>query len=173
MKTISTVSAITDAAQVQQFLTEAEREARFTPTRDTLELRLKRIAKRKAYTIGRLYAGESYLCDTLEPTWRDIARGGTGRKVKGKTAIPEGRYPVVVTRSPKFGKWLPLLLGVPQFEGVRIHSGNRPEDTEGCILVGRNRRKGMVLESRATMALLMALLTRAREMGKALWITVE
>ena len=88
-----------------------------------MELILTRIAKRKAYTIGRLsileevideyQAGtaERYFCDTLEPTWRDYEHGAY--KVKGRSAIPEGRYAVVISYSPKFKAWLPILLGGP------------------------------------------------------------
>ena len=92
-----------------------------------MELTLKRIAKRKAYTIGRLEVDGQPFCDTLEPTWRDIGWGRPGRKVKGRTAIPDGRYPVVITKSPKFDAWLPLLVGVPMFKGVRIHAYNVPK----------------------------------------------
>ena len=138
-----------------------------------MDLKLKRIARQTGYTIGRLYVVEpddglpdgeklTYLTDTLEPQWRDL---------KGRTAIPEGRYPLVVTRSPRFGKWLPLLMRVPGFEGVRIHSGNTAADTQGCILVGENRKKGMVLSSRAAMERLMRLLD-GRKAGEAVWITV-
>ena len=114
-----------------------------------MEIKLTRIARRKDYTIGRMEIDNENICDTLEPTWRDLAHGG--RMQKGNTAIPEGRYALVVTKSPKFKKWLPLLLGVPGFDGVRIHSGNTPKDTQGCILVGQNRKKGMVLNSRIAM----------------------
>ena len=113
-----------------------------------MELILERIAKRKTYTIGRLYirrrvddeylagTADDYFCDTLEPTWRDYANGAY--KVKGRSAIPEGRYAVVISFSPKFKQWLPILLGVPKFEGIRIHAGNTSADTEGCILIGKN-----------------------------------
>ncbi|MBQ2589846.1 MAG: hypothetical protein II576_11395, partial [Prevotella sp.] len=118
-----------------------------------MELVLKRIAKKKGYTIGKLYVrqpiideylrGEKliYICDTLEPQWRDYAKGA--RKIKGKSAIPEGRYPVVITYSPKFKQWLPLLVNVPMFSGIRIHAGNDAvNDSQGCILVGENRVRG-------------------------------
>ena len=148
-----------------------------------MELVLTRIAKRKTYTIGRLaiveriddeyLAGEKevYFCDTLEPTWRDYAHGG--RKIKGCSAIPEGRYAVVISYSPKFKSWLPILLGVPMFSGIRIHAGNCSEDTEGCILVGRNLKKGMVLNSTIWLHRLKQKIVEAKDRGEAVWITIK
>ena len=149
----------------------------------TMELILTRIAKRKTYTIGRLAireqiddeyrAGEAetYFCDTLEPTWRDYGNGA--RKIKGRSAIPEGRYAVVISYSPKFKKWLPILLGVPLFEGIRIHAGNTEKDTEGCILVGENRKVGMVLNSNIWLKRLKDKIVEAKDRGEAVWITVR
>jgi len=62
-------------------------------------------------------------------------------KVYGKTAIPTGRYRVKLTYSPRFKRILPILISVPGFAGIRIHSGNSHEDTEGCLLPGSNYRK--------------------------------
>ena len=139
-----------------------------------MELVLTRIAKRKTYTIGRLEiegAGENlYFCDTLEPTWRDYAHGG--RKVKGRSAIPEGRYAVVISWSPKFKAWLPILLGVPNFSGIRIHAGNTAADTEGCILVGRNTEVGKVTDSRRTLYRLMQVIDH-RDEGEPVFIEIE
>ena len=150
-----------------------------------MELVLKRIAKKKDYTIGRLsirervddeyLAGERdvYLCDTLEPTWRNIGWGKKGRKVAGKTAIPEGRYPVVTfTYSKKFEKWLPLLLGVPMFKGIMIHAGNTVEDTQGCILVGENLKKGMVFNSNKCLKRVKEKIVEAKETGEGVWIVI-
>lgn len=148
-----------------------------------MELILERIAKRKTYTIGRLYiqkrvddeflAGteNQYLCDTLEPTWRDYEHGAY--KVKGRSAIPEGRYAVVISWSPRFKQWLPILLGVPKFEGIRIHAGNTAADTEGCILVGKNRQVGKVLDSRIWLRRLKQKIVEAKEKGEAVWITIK
>ncbi len=138
-----------------------------------MELTLTRIAKRPTYTIGRLEADGAYLCDTLEPTRRDIGWGGKGKKVMGRTAIPEGRYPVVITWSPKFAEWLPLLLHVPMFEGIRIHAGNTAADTAGCILPGENRKVGHVLNSRIWVHRIKKRITEAKERGEGVWITVR
>ena len=152
-----------------------------------MELILERIAKRKTYTIGHLYilrqivdeysSGETkdYLCDTLEPTWRDYANGAY--KVKGRSAIPEGRYAVAISYSPKFKQWLPILLGGPEFnrkwQGVRIHAGNTANDTEGCILVGKNREVGKVLDSRIWLHRLKQKIVEARARGETVWLNVE
>ena len=131
-------------------------------------LTLTRIAKRADYTIGRLEDKNGIkICDTLEPTWRDYKGGEL--KVPRKSAVPEGTYPVVVTKSKKFGKYLPLLVGVPGFEGIRIHSGNTVNDTEGCILVGQNLIKGKVLLSRLTLEKLMRLI----ENEKRIFLTIK
>ena len=152
-----------------------------------MELILTRIAKRKTYTIGRLYiqkhvddeylAGteKEYFCDTLEPTWRDYEHGAY--KVKGRSAIPEGRYAVVISYSPKFKQWLPILLGGPEFnrkwQGIRIHAGNTAADTEGCILVGKNREVGKVLDSRIWLHRLKQKIVEAKDKGEAVWITIK
>lgn len=165
-----------------------------------MELILRRIAKKKGYTIGRLYikseetkdkpitphsegkaqsslskergGGEAlYFCDTLEPQWRDYNNGAY--KIKGKSAIPEGRYAVVISWSPKMKKWLPILLNVPKFSGIRIHAGNTAKDTEGCILVGENREVGKVLDSRMWLSRLKQKIVEAKERGEGVWIRVE
>lgn len=133
-----------------------------------MKLTLKRIAKRADYTIGRLEDENGVkICDTLEPIYRDYKGGEL--KVPRKSAVPEGTYQVVVTKSKKFGKYLPLLVGVPGFEGVRIHSGNTVNDTEGCILVGQNLIKGKVLLSRLTLEKLMRLI----ENEKRIFLTIK
>ena len=140
-----------------------------------MELILTRIAKRKGYTIGRLSVDGERLCNTLEPTWRDYEHGAY--KIKGKSAIPEGRYAVVISYSPRFKQWLPLLLGGPEFNrkwsGIRIHAGNSAKDTEGCILVGENKEVGKVLNSRKWLNELKRRIVEAKDRGEAIKMTVQ
>lgn len=134
-----------------------------------MRLRLVRDDKGGFYTAGRLYLGETYLCDTLEPRWRDILGqiGDVERKVSGETCIPEGEYEIVVTPSKRYteklrrakshplsftGGYMPLLLHVPFFSGILIHTGNSTRDTQGCILVGRRGADGTLLGGSSTAA---------------------
>lgn len=110
-----------------------------------MNLEVKRIFKGNKYTIGKLYIDGKYFCDTMEPPVRLI---------KPK-AIPLGKYKVIINHSNKFNKLLPLLLNVDGFVGIRIHNGSYPEDSLGCILVGRNKIKGMLVDSRYTLMQLM------------------
>ena len=111
------------------------------------------------------------ICDTLEPTDRqlDALTMRPEQKIYGRTAIPTGTYPVVLTYSAKFRQTLPLLLRVPYFEGVRIHAGNSAKDTAGCILVGRRTSPGQLSSSRFT---LQQLLARLSSCSKAEGITL-
>ena len=127
-----------------------------------MKLILTRIARKAEYTIGRLEdENGKKLCDTLEPIWRNYDGGEL--KIPKKSAIPEGTYRVVTTYSLRFRKYLPLLVGVPGFEGDRIHAGNTSRDTEGCILVGQNLQIGKVLWSRITLEKLMKLIENEKE----------
>lgn len=116
-----------------------------------MELRLRRIALKEEYTIGKLYIDGTYFCDVLEPPTRDLNKNGVfdngETKVMNDTAIPFGTYNVIVNRSPRFKRDLPRLLNVPDFDGVLIHRGNTKNDTSGCILVGENKVKGKVVNS--------------------------
>lgn len=92
-------------------------------------------------TIGDLSVNGVFECFTLEDKVRPV-------KIKGETAIPAGTYEVAVTFSNKFQKFLPLLMNVPNFDGIRIHTGNTPKDTLGCILVGQGKGVDSISNSR-------------------------
>ena len=119
-----------------------------------MKLLLKRTYKGDKYTIGKLYIDGEFFCETLE----DVVRPA---KIKHETAIPFGTYKVILTMSNRFKKVLPLLLNVPNFDGIRIHAGNTDADTSGCILVGENKVKGKVINSQLTMSKLMPILSKA------------
>ena len=131
-----------------------------------MKLFLQRIAQTPEYTIGRLEINGKFFCHTLEDAVRE-------QKIMHKTAIPEGTYKVVVNRSPRFKRDLPLLLDVPYFEGIRIHRGNTAKDTSGCILVGINSKKGMVLESTKYEVELTNILKKAQQNGDTITIEIK
>lgn len=157
-----------------KFVTDEIREQVKHPI---MEILVKREYKKKDYTIGKMYINGEYFCDTLEDTDRCLTMTMSLAKIKeikeyGRTAIPTGRYKVAYTYSPRFKKHLPLLLQVPCFEGVRIHSGNTHKDTEGCILLGENKAVGKVLNSRKTMDEFLRILKPAIEACENIWIEI-
>lgn len=142
-----------------------------------MEIQVNRIARKDGYTIGRMSLNGEYFCDTLEDTDRGLNSTMAldeilSKKRKGITAIPTGKYDVILTFSPRFKRVLPLLLSVKGYEGVRIHAGNTAEDTEGCLLVGENKEKGKVLNSRATLEKLMPILLECEKRKEKISITI-
>ena len=153
-----------------------------------MELELRRIARRDTYTIGRLSIDGAYFCDTCEDRDRGLRQDlptsvNQAKKIRGQTAIPVGRYRVSLgVKSPKYSKkkqyaacngYLPRLINVPAFDGILIHIGNTAADSEGCILVGRNKKVGMVLESTTTFWQLYDRLQTADRAGEQIYITVK
>ena len=133
-----------------------------------MNITLNRIAKKSKYTIGKLYIDGEYFCDTIEDTDRGLTQTMTdaqvkSKKVYGQTAIPTGTYRVIINYSNKFKRQMPLLLNVPGFLGIRIHSGNTEKDTEGCLIVGKNKVVGKVIESKDTYNKLFSILCEANK----------
>ena len=136
-----------------------------------MRIELVRIAFKSTYTIGKLYVDGTYFCDVLEDVDRGLDSSMSEseileKKVKGQTAIPTGHYVINITYSPKYKRMMPLLLDVKGFSGIRIHSGNSSKDTEGCLLVGKNKKVGMVLESRDTYQRLFKMMQDQKEITK-------
>ena len=119
-------------------------------------IKIKRLYRSENSTIGEMTVDGKWECYTLEDKEREI-------KIKSETAIPKGTYKVIINKSNRFKKLLPLLLNVPNFEGVRIHPGNTNHDTEGCILVGRTRSKDFIGQSRKAFESLFAKMKLAKE----------
>lgn len=123
-------------------------------------------------TISELFVNDVFECYILEDKVRDI-------KINGITAIPYGEYKIIITKSDRFSKmaghdvYLPLLLNVPNFQGVRIHSGNKPEDTEGCLLPGTIKGKDSVANSRTAFIKLNEKINQALKKGEDVIIKIE
>ncbi|PTL34587.1 hypothetical protein C7120_08790 [Prevotella sp. oral taxon 376] len=153
-----------------------------------MELVSKIVARNPAYRVSNLYVDGKYFCDVLEDTDRGLRSDMTETeiakiKVHGMTAIPTGRYPVSIdivsnrfSKKPMYkeiGGRLPRLGGVPGYAGVLIHVGNTPADTEGCLLVGKNKKVGMVVDSKETFFRLYDLLKAANARKEKIYITIE
>lgn len=150
-------------------------------------LTLVRSALRPLYTIGHLYIDGAYFCDTIEDKDRGLLKTMPlsvikARKVYRETAIPRGTYVVAMgTRSPKFslkpaynfteGR-LPRLLDVPGFDGILMHAGRTQNSSAGCIIVGKNKVVGQVVESMETFRRLWAELDAAYKRGEQIKINI-
>jgi len=123
-----------------------------------MELKLNRIYHNKKYTIGKLFINGVLFCDTIEDVERDI-------KIKNETCIQKGIYKIIVNMSTRFKRYLPLLIDVPEFEGIRIHNGTDQNSSSGCIIVGENKIKGKVINSTYYMNKLTDLLIIEQQKG--------
>jgi hypothetical protein len=135
-----------------------------------MELKLERHTFTDRSTLGDLSIDGEFECHTLEDTDRKIEDNGCSAKVYGETCIPRGNYTIDITYSPHFGKAMPLIENVPCFEGIRIHIGNRPEDTEGCVLLGTKEDDDFIEHSRDAFN---AFLTKLQDGLKEGEVTIE
>lgn len=153
-----------------------------------MEILIDRKYKKDTYTIGNLYLNGDWFCNTLEDRDRGLSQGMPVEqinkiKVYGETAIPTGRYIIRMDIvSPKYNgvKWyrdnfggrMPRFESVKGFVGVLIHPGNTALDSNGCVLVGYNKAKGKVLESRATFLKLWKLFEEARKRKETIYLEI-
>lgn len=98
-------------------------------------------------------------------------------KIYAKTAIPKGRYRILITHSTRFKRMLPVLINVPGYSGIRIHPGNRHHNTEGCLLPGktyfREKEDYAVGISRTACDELQNKIAAAIKRGEEVWITIS
>lgn len=134
-----------------------------------MRIKVKRRFFKADYTIGSLFINGHWVCDTMEPRCIDWSKE---KKDPGKTAIPFGKYQLQLRFSKKFGKLMPYLENVPHFEGIMIHTGNFPKHTEGCILVGYNTVRGLVLKSRDAFNKIMEKIDYARKTKQKIEVEV-
>ena len=152
-----------------------------------MKLKLIRKYKKQDYTIGQLYYNDQFLCNTLEDHDRGLHSNMSIEEIKkikkpSLTAIPTGTYNITLDIvSPKFSKYpfyqevckgkLPRLQNVKGFDGILIHCGSRADNSSGCVLVGLNKIKGGLVESKEVFKMLYQLLQDHKQEG--LTITIE
>ena len=141
-----------------------------------MNLTLKRLNLTPNYTEGELYVNGVYFCKTLEDTNRDLNKNGqfdnNEKKVYGETCIPYGKYKVILSYSPKFKRELPEILEVPDFQGIRIHRGNKISDTLGCILCGEKVKNGYLNNSTPYEIKLVELFKQAKSRNEESFIEI-
>lgn len=154
-----------------------------------MEIVVYRKYKKDSYTVGRLSIDGTFICNTMEDVDRGLDDGMPdwmirNKKIPNVTAIPTGRYEVdMSTVSPRFsqkqfymdvcqGK-LPRLKNVKGFEGILIHTGNDENHSSGCLLVGLNKVKGKLTDSKETFKKVYALMKEAHNRGETIYITIE
>lgn len=143
-----------------------------------MNLTLKRKVFTNESTTGELFINDVFECYTLEDTDRGLTatmdiKDIEKTKIHSKTAIPYGEYEVVITFSNRFKCLMPLLVNVKGYAGVRIHTGNKAADTEGCILVGKTVGLDFVGNSRAEYAELFAKLSEAAAKEKIILTIIK
>lgn len=139
-----------------------------------MKLQLEREASTLTCTPGSLFIDDVFECFTLEDAVREVPDTPVDQwKVKGETAIPVGSYTVDITFSNRFQKEMPILLAVPGFDGVRIHTGNTDADTEGCVLVGMEQQSESILRSRDAFNALFPKLQAAKNRGEQIVIEIS
>ena len=136
-----------------------------TPTSTPMKLIVTRKTFTTQSTIGELSVDGAFECFTLEDPVRP-------KRIPAVTAIPAGTYGVEITFSPKFGTDLPLLLDVPECEGVRIHPGNSAADSGGCLLVGKSKAIDFIGSSRDAFRGVLSKIAAAQKGGESITIQI-
>lgn len=153
-----------------------------------MEIIVYRKWKKPDYTVGRMSIDGTLICNTMEDIDRGLDDGMQdwmirNKKIPNVTAIPTGRYKVDMdTVSPKFSKYpfymevcqgkLPRIKDVKGFDGILIHCGVDHSNSSGCILVGMNKQKGKLTDSKETFKKVYTLMKKAHDRGETIYITI-
>lgn len=132
-----------------------------------------RVPGGESFTPGKLYTDGLFFGFTCEDEDRQLEITGIERKVYGRTAIPRGTFAVEVSFSNRFQKLLPAVLDVPGFAGIRIHGGNRAEDSLGCVLLGKLRTATGIAQCADTVRRLIAMIQACKDRNEAVWLEVK
>lgn len=154
-----------------------------------MEILVYRKWKKVDYTVGRMSIDGVTICNTMEDTDRGLDDGMQDWQIRNKkipnvTAIPTGRYKIDMdTVSPKFSKYpfymevcqgkLPRIKNVKGFEGILLHCGVDHSNSSGCILLGLNKVRGKLTDSKETFKKVYALMKEAHDRGETIYITIE
>lgn len=124
-------------------------------------------------TLSKLFFGEAFLCDILEDEVREVPGVPVSEwKIHGVTAIPSGVYEITAEDSPRFGPSTLTVNNVSGFSGVRIHAGNKSEDTEGCLLPGTRNTVCTVVASRAALSYLRNIVMTVLDKGERVQLEI-
>jgi len=142
-----------------------------------MELQLKRETFTEQSTIGTLTIDgvfESFILEDRDRGLNDTLTLEQILKVKvyGKTAIPYGRYEIDWTMSARFKVFMPILLNVKGYAGIRIHKGNTEIDSLGCLLCGTRKITNRITESTLATKNLYAKIENAKKQGQRIYITI-
>jgi hypothetical protein len=139
-----------------------------------MEITVNRGSSKEDCTIGDLFVDNTFECYTLEDVVREVVgQPVSSWKVQNQTAIPVGRYQVIIDYSDHFGRNMMHVLNVPGFEGIRIHGGNTAADTDGCILVGQQRSDDAIRNCAPALLTLQSKVQAAITGGDTVWVTVN
>lgn len=130
-----------------------------------MKLKVERFKSKNKVTIGKLFLNDKFFCYTLEDEIRPLMS-----KVFGETAINQGLYTLIMSFSNRFQEYMPEVLNVPNFKGIRIHAGNTIADTHGCLLVGEKTDGKTISNSKVIYNKLLAEIRTFEKLEK---ITIE
>jgi Family of unknown function (DUF5675) len=120
------MSLITRRSVIISFLLFASATRIYAETSE-FKLTIARKHKSASCTSGYLAVNGKIIAYTLELPWQ-----GNAPLI---SSIPDGKYGGIL-RYDHPDKWRIELKGVPGRSNVQIHTGNTPDNSEGCILVG-------------------------------------